>query len=75
MGSCFGERLRLLDRAVAIRELSVGRDKDEDAFQLGLALEACASFYEEGDCLDEAEESWAKCVAAFEKVRQYLFRQ
>ena len=34
MGRGFDERLPLLDRAVTIRELSVGRDKDQDARQL-----------------------------------------
>ena len=72
IGGSFGERLHLLDRAVAIRELSVGRDKEGDAELLGLALEACASCCEEGGCLDEAEESWAKCVAASEKVSPFF---
>ena len=68
MGRGFGERLSLLDRAVTIRELSVGRDKDEDAGQLALVLQACAECYEEAGSLEEAEERWAKCTAAFEKV-------
>ena len=68
MGRGFGARLSLLDRAVAIHELSVGRDKDQDVDQLALALQACAECYEEAGHLDEAEERWAKCVAAFEKV-------
>ena len=69
MGRGFGERLSLLDRAVSIRELSVGRDKDQDAGQRTVVLQACAECYEEAGHLDEAEERWAKCVAAFEKVR------
>ena len=69
MGRGFGERLSLLDRAVTIHELSVGRDKDQDAGQRAVTLQACAECYEEAGHFDEAEERWAKCVAAFEKVR------
>ena len=67
MGRGFGERIRLLDRAFTIRELSVGRAKDQGVDQLALALHAAASCYEEAGLLDEAEERWAKCVAACEK--------
>ena len=70
MGRGFGERLSLLDRAVSIRELSVGRDKDQDADLLAIALQACAKCYEEAGSLEDAEERWSKCVAAFEKVRK-----
>ena len=69
LGRGFGERLSLLDRAVTIRELSVGRDKDQDAGFRGVVLQACAECYEEAGHFDEAEERWATCVAAFEKVR------
>ena len=58
--------------SVTICELSMGRDKDTDAGQLALALEACASCYEEGGRLEEAEERWAKCVAAFVKVSRLI---
>ena len=68
MGRGFGERLSLLDRALTIRELSVGREKDQDADLLATTLQACAECYEEVGLLDEAEERWAKCVAAFTKV-------
>ena len=70
MGRGFGERLSLLDRAVSIRELSVGRDKDQDTGRRALALQACAKCCEEAGHLEEAEERWAKCAAAFEKVRK-----
>ena len=45
MGHGFGERLSILDRAVTIRELSVGRDPDEDAELRAKALQACAQCY------------------------------
>ena len=66
MGRGFGERLSLLDRAVTIHELSVGIEPN--LWWLGNALKACAECYEEAGHLDEAEERWAKCVAAFKKV-------
>ena len=69
MGRGFGMRLSLLDRAVTICELSVGRDKNQDAGPRAVVLQACAECYEEAGHLDEAEARWAKCVAAFEKVR------
>ena len=72
LGSGFGERLSLLDRAVNICELSVGRAKDQDVGQLALVLKACAECYEEAGSFVEAEERWAKCVAAFEKVCSFL---
>ena len=68
LGRGFGVRLSLLDRAVSIRELSVGRDKDQDAGRLAFVLQDCAECYEEAGLLEEAEERWAKCAAAFEKV-------
>ena len=48
----------------------MGRDKDQDAGQLALSLHDCAECYEEAGLLDEAEERWAKCAAAFDKVSQ-----
>ena len=67
----FDERLSLLNRAVAIRELSIGKDKEsaDQARDLAFALEKCAECYEEAGRLAEAEERWAKCVAAYTKVR------
>ena len=67
MGRGFGERLSLLDRAVTICELSVGREPN--AGWLGGVLKACAECYEEAGLLDEAEERWAKRAVAFEKVK------
>ena len=69
LGRGFGERLALLGRAVAIRELSIGRDKDEDADLLAAAYQASATCYEEAGHLGEAEALWAKCVALFSQVR------
>ena len=46
----------------------MGRDKDQDAGRIGAALKSCAECYEEAGLLEEAEERWAKCAAAFEKV-------
>ena len=69
MGRSFDERLSLLNRAVAIRELSIGRDKDQNAGHLGRALEKCAECYDEAGRLVEAESRWAKCSAAYTKVR------
>ena len=66
----FGERIALLDRAVAIRELSIGRDKEKDARPLAAVYQASASCYEESGRLGEAEALWAKCVAAFTKARR-----
>ena len=70
MGRGFDERLPLLDRAVAIFELSVGKVKDskEHTGVIGFTLKACAEGYEEAGRLIEAETRWAKCVAAFTKV-------
>ena len=42
LGRGFGERLSLLDRAVNICELSVGRAKDQDVGQLAFVLKVCA---------------------------------
>ena len=72
MGRGFDERLPLLDRAVTIFELSVGRDKDQNAFQLAVALKYCALGYEEAGHYVQAEERWVKCVAAGVKVRRFL---
>ena len=70
LGRGFGERIALLNRAVAIRELSIGRDKEKDAGLLAAALEASATCYEEAGRLGEAEALWAKCVAANTKARR-----
>ena len=73
LGRCSGERrIPLLDRAVAIRELSIRRDKEKDAGPLGAALQAAASCYEEAGRLAEAEALWIGCVAAFTKARCFL---
>ena len=69
LGRGFDERLSLLNRAVAIRELSIGRDKDQNAGPLAAALEKCAECYEEAGRLVEAELRWAKCSATYTKVR------
>ena len=69
MGRSFDERLSLLNRAVAIRELSLGRDKDKDGGRLGRALEKCAECYDEAGRLVEAESRWAACAAAYTEVR------
>ena len=53
-GRGFGERLSLLDRAISIRELSVGSDKVQDAGRIGVVLQACAKCYEEAGLLEEA---------------------
>ena len=70
LGRGFGERIALLDRAVAICELSIGRDKEKYAELLAAALEASASCFEEAGRLGEAEALWAKCVAANTKARR-----
>ena len=72
MGRGFGERLSLLDRAVTIRELSVGRDKEQDAGLRAVVLQACAKCYEEAGLYVEAEARWIKCGAAFEKVKMRI---
>ena len=56
MGRGFGERLSLLDRAVTICELSVGRAKDQDGGHLAVVLKACAEGYEEAGRFVDAEE-------------------
>ena len=68
MGRSCDERLPLLDRAVAIRELSIGVDKNSKrhADLIGQALQKSAECSEEAGRLAEAE--WAKCVAAYTKV-------
>ena len=47
MGRGFVEHIHLLDRAVTILELSVGRAMDQDVSQLAAVLRDCASLYEE----------------------------
>ena len=71
LGRSFDERLSLLNRAVAIRELSIGREKDSkrQAYHLSQALEKCAMCYEEAGRISEAEARWVECAAANTKVR------
>ena len=57
------ERLSLLDRAVAIRELSIGVDKDSNAGRLSFVIGKIADCLEEANRLDEAAIQWAKCLA------------
>ena len=66
-----GESLSLLDRAVAISELSIGRTKEEDAGLLANALRASAECCEEAGRLGEAVARWAKIVAAVAQARRF----
>ena len=44
------------------------RAKDQDVGQLAVVLQACAECYEEAGSFVDAEERWATCVVALEKV-------
>ena len=68
MGRGFGERLPLLDRAVAIREASVG--VPPNAAWLDDALRDAAFGYEDAGRPAEAQSRLVKCVAAYTKVRR-----
>ena len=68
MGRGIDERLPLLDRAVAIRDLSSGWEKDRNEAGLAQALQIAAECCEEAGHLAGAEARWAKCVAAATKV-------
>ena len=69
MGRGCDERLPLLDRAVAIRDLSIGREKNRDEAALAGALRKAAECCEEAGHLAGAESRWFKCVTAATKVR------
>ena len=69
MGRGCDERLPLLDRAVAILDLSIGREKDRNEAALAEALATAALCCEEAGHLAGAESRWAKSVAAATKVR------
>ena len=66
-----GERLSLLDHAVAIHELSIGKSKEESAGPLAAALRASAECCEEAGRLGEAVARWAKIVAAVAQARRF----
>ena len=68
LGCGFDERLSHLDRAVAILDLSIGREKNRNEAGLAWALQKAAECCEEAGHLAEAESRWAKCVAACTKV-------
>ena len=68
MGRGCDERLPLLDRAVAILDLSIGREKNRNEAGLANALRKAAECCEEAGHLAGAESRWAKCVAAATKV-------
>ena len=72
LGRGFGERLPLLDRAVAIFEHSILRE-ETGAGLLAETLTFSAACYEEAGRLGEAEAQWVKCVATYTKARSSDF--
>ena len=72
MGRGCDERLPLLDRAVAILDLSIGREKNRNEGALADALQEAAKCCEEAGNFAGAEARWTKCVAAATKVSSEL---